>query len=136
MPAGEQAGMIAATAGYPPRGTFAFHAENARLIGVGIIWLQLRHLFSLDDIRQQQYRVLERKPIHHTTQIGTAKPGHYQHRLRAQKTPFLKRETALKNAELFFVTQLGWGDVWVRLLSVWETGSKIAVRQYEMTPQS
>ena len=40
------------------------------------------------------------------------------------------------NAELFFVTQLGWGDVWVRLLSVWETGSKIAVRQYEMTPQS
>ena len=73
VPAGEQAGMIAAAAGYPPRGTFAFHTENARLIGVGIIWLHLCHLFSLDGIRQQQYRVLERKSIHHTTQIGIAK---------------------------------------------------------------
>ena len=45
VPASEQAGIIAVAANYLPRGTFAFHAENTRLIGVGITWIHLCHLF-------------------------------------------------------------------------------------------
>ena len=91
----EQAGRVAAAAGNPPGGVFAFHAENARLISMGIIWFHLRHLF-LDSVRQQQYRVLERKSIHHTTQTGAAKPGHCQQRRGTQKNAAPQREAALK----------------------------------------
>lgn len=41
----EQAGRAAAAAGNPPEGVFAFHTENARLIGVGFGFICVTSFF-------------------------------------------------------------------------------------------
>ena len=62
-----------------------------------------------------------------TTQRGAAKPGHYQQRRGEQKSAVPQKKNGTKTWDYFLWHDWDGLGVWVRLLSVWETASKIAV---------
>ena len=103
----EQAGRVAAAAGNPPGGVFAFQTVNARLIGMGIVWLHLcLPLFSgwcpaatIPDSEVEVYSPYHPKRSRETWALSTKARG-------TKKVPFLRRRTALKR-EIIFCGTIG-----------------------------